>query len=129
MMQAAARMGIPAPPPILPVFLHFSKVVSEVAESAPAGTVWVDVSDSPLAYYESLKRIWGLGEGFALLEHDVVCRPDIVQAFETCEHPWCTFVYDNLCCPGCKEAYNNQLGCTRFSREIVRAVPRAFDMP
>ena len=129
MMQATARTVSPAPSPTIPFYLHFTQLIPEVVESAPEGTIWVDVSDSPLDYFESLRAIWKLGEGFALLEHDVVSRPDIVRAFNECEHPWCTFEYDNLCHPECREAYQNQLGCTRFSREIVRAVPRAFEMP
>ena len=128
-MIAAARHVPSAPPLSLPVYLHFCKIVPEVAKSAPKDTIWIDVSDSPLAYFESLRAIWELREGFVLLEHDIVCRPDIIEAFESCEHPWCTFVYDNLCHPECREAYQNQLGCTRFTSEIVRAVPWAFDMP
>ena len=117
-------------------YLHLTKVLPEVLEAAPVDVELVDVSSSPLAYFASLERIWGLGEGFATIEHDVVWRPDIEHAFEACEHPWCTFVYSDICHPepyedrlgwhpSCREAYRDQLGCTRFRRELVRAVPDA----
>lgn len=122
--MAAARTSLSASPS---VYLHHTKILPEVVKAAPKATVWVDVSESPLAYWESLQQIWWLGEGFTILEHDIICRPDILRAFQDCPEPWCTFVYSDLCHQECREAYNNQLGCTRFREECLREVQLAVD--
>ncbi len=97
---------------------------------APADATWIDVSASPVAYYAALSELWERGETFALLEHDVVCRRDVVQAFEECPEPWCAFGYSDICHESCMEAWSNTLGCTRFRKEIIEAVPDACkDMP
>lgn len=107
-------------------YVHSTGVSPEVAESAPAGTIWVDVSSSDTAYFESLCDIWGRGETFATLEHDIVCRLDIVNAFESCPEPWCVFGYTNMCHEACMESWRNELGCTRFRSEILTKVPGAM---
>jgi hypothetical protein len=95
-------------------------------DSVPPGTILVDVSADDTAYYRALRRWWSYGEDFAVIEHDVICRPDVVEQFDACPEPWCTFGYDNICCPGCQEAWANQLGLTRFRAEVMEKCPDAL---
>jgi hypothetical protein len=88
--------------------------------------VWVDVSSSDLAYYGALYDMWLRGETFAILEHDVVCRPDVIEQFEECPEPWCAFGYADICHPRCMDAWANALGCVRFRKELVSEVPDAL---
>lgn len=117
----------PAPEPragTINWYLPYTAVHPRTRDSAPADTTWVDVSCSPIAYWAALGAIWARGETFALLEHDVVCRPDIIAEFEACPEPWCVFPYD-FCHVECREAWRNMLGCTRFHAELLEAVPDA----
>lgn len=120
------------PPPVakrkgsVQFYVHYTGVRAEVVEAAPPGTVWVDVSSSDTAYHEALSNIWERGENFATLEHDIICRPDIVQAFEECPEPWCIYGYADMCHDACREAWANALGCTRFRAELMAKVPDAL---
>lgn len=107
-------------------YVPYTGVQPGVVEAAPAGTIWVEVSTSDVAYHEALSRIWAQGETFAVLEHDIICRPDIVHAFEDCPELWCTYGYEEMCHPQCREAWANALGCTRFRSELMGAVPDAL---
>jgi hypothetical protein len=106
-------------------YVPFTAVHPETVAGAPFDAVWVDVSSSPDAYFGALYGWWDRGEDFAILEHDVVSRLDVIEAFETCPEPWCVFGYDDMCHPACQEAWRNQLGCTRFRSELIAAVPDA----
>jgi hypothetical protein len=103
---------------------------------APPGTIWANVSQSNLAYWGALRAWWTKAfktkTAVATFEHDVVLRPDVVEAFEDCPEPWCVFPYDDVCQNGTSwaprmEDWRNQLGCTRFRAELVAAVPDALD--
>ena len=107
-------------------YLPYTQVHPQTVAGAPKDAVWVNVSVSETAYFEALKAIWARRETFALLEHDVVCRPDVVRAFEECPEPWCAFGYSDICHPECMEAWANTLGCTRFREEILDLVPDAL---
>lgn len=96
------------------------------ADAAPPGTIWVDVSGGPDAYWAALCDIWAKGEDFAIIEHDVICRPDVVEQFDACPEPWCTFGYSSMCHPACREAWANQLGLTRFRAEVMAKCPDAL---
>lgn len=95
-------------------------------ESAPRDAIWVGVNSSVDAYYGAMLDLWDRGETFAVMEHDIICRPDVVKAFEECPEPWCVFGYSNICHVECMEAWRNALGCTRFRKEIIEAVPDAM---
>lgn len=107
-------------------YVPYTRVHPQTVAGAPKDATWVDVSASDSAYYAALHDIWELGESFALLEHDVVCRPDVIAAFEECPEPWCIYGYSNICHPGCMEAWRNALGCTRFRADAIEAVPDAL---
>ena len=124
----------PAPMPLVGEthwYIPYTAVHPRTVAGAPADAVWLDVSSSPIAYYGALLDIWERGETFAMLEHDVVCRPDVIAAFENSTAPWECFGYSDICCQDehgrspCMEAWRNLLGCTRFSKEIIEAVPDA----
>ncbi len=106
-------------------YVPYTAVYPATVAGAPRDAIWVDVATGADAYFGALFNIWERGETFALLEHDVVCRPDVVEAFESCPEPWCAFGYADICHPECMEAWRNVLGCTRFRAEIVSAVPDA----
>ena len=106
-------------------YVPYARVHERTVNGAPRDAVWVDVSRDPLAYHAALAWAWESGESFALLEHDVVCRPDVVAAFEDCPEPWCVFGYSDICHVECMEAWRNMLGCTRFRAEVLEAVPDA----
>ena len=121
--------GPPTPEPRTgPVqwYVCYTSVHPATVAGAPKDTVWVDVSASPDAYFGAIAEMWAEGESFALLEHDVVARPDCVQAFEDCPEPWCTYGYADICHPECMESWANALGCTRFRKELIDAVPDAL---
>lgn len=98
----------------------------QTVEAAPPGTIFVDVSGSADSYWEALNDIWSKGETFAIIEHDVICRPDVVEQFDACDCLWGTFGYANMCHEECREAWANMLGCTRFRAELIAAVPNAL---
>lgn len=94
--------------------------------TAPENATWVDVSQSDFAYYAALASWWDRGETFMVLEHDVICRPDVVAELDACPEPWCLYGYEEICHPGCMEAWRNALGCTRYRKELIAAVPDAL---
>lgn len=134
---AADRPGTLAAPPEpqeqtggVRYYVPYTAVHPETAAATPPDAVWVDVSSSPYAYFGALLEWWARGKTFAVIEHDIVCRPDVVESFEDCPEPWCVFGYDSMCHPECQEAWRNQLGCTRFRAELMEVVPGAMaDLP
>lgn len=108
---------------------------------APAGAEWHDVSADDHAYWRLLVEAWEQaaadGSDLMILEHDVVCRPDVLEQFDTCPEPWCVVGYSDCCHPepwvdglgveheSCREAWANMLGCTRFRSELMAACPDA----
>src|SRR5450631_3934552 len=109
---------------LLSILIPFTARHPDTLAGAPAGAEWVDVSDGPHEYWRVLCAFWARGEDLTIIEHDVVCRPDITEAFASCPEPWCAFPYSNHD-DSEAEAWRNMLGCTRFRRELVRAVPDA----
>lgn len=107
------------------VILPFTERHPETEAGAPAWAEWVDVSADDEAYWRTLCEWWERGEDFVVIEHDVVCRPDIIEGFDGCPSPWCAHKYDGMCHESCSEAWANHLGCTRFRKEIMAAVPDA----
>lgn len=131
--QPGIRSAVP-PAPVPQIgsvawYIHYTAVHPDTVAGAPKDAIWVDVSGSDIAYYLSMKEIWEKGETFAVLEHDCVGRPDIIQAFEDCPEPWCCFGYHDICHEECMNAWRNMLGCTRFRKELIEAVPDAMEFP
>lgn len=111
-------------------YVPYTAVHPETAQAVPPGTVWVDVSYSDTAYFGALLKWWETGQTFAVIEHDIAVTQHVVDEFENCPEPWCLFGYAEFCHEACMEAWRNALGCTRFRRELIEAVPDAVrDIP
>jgi hypothetical protein len=76
-----------------------------------------DVSGSESAYWELLAELWGAGEAFALVEHDVIPSAEVLASLGACQADWCAapFPYVNGLIAG--------LGCTRFRPGIITRNP------
>jgi hypothetical protein len=132
-VSEGAQPPLPEPHQGLQFYCAYTSVDPRTVAGAPAGTIWANVSQSPLAYWGALRSWWRKAEAFATFEHDVVVRADVVEAFESCPENWCVFPYADMCCQDetgfspCMESWRNELGCTRFRAEIIAAVPDALD--
>ena len=89
----------------------------------PTGVGYVDVSGHRFDYWRVLCDWWG-GDDLTIVEHDVAAHPGVFDSFRACPEPWCVFPYDNHS-DADAEAWRNMLGCTRFRKEMMDAVPRA----
>lgn len=74
----------------------------------------------PFAYGEVLALQWGFGEDFAVIEQDIVIRPDVVEAFANCPEAYCAFPYAWTTNVG------PALGCTRFRADFLQRYPNAM---
>lgn len=92
----------------------------------PESAEWHYVGSDPHAYWRLMCELWERGEAVTVVEHDVQARPEVFVAFDACPNPWCAYWYGDVCHQECRDAWDNQLGCTRFSRELVRDVPDAI---
>lgn len=79
-----------------------------------------DLGDAAASTYgEIIADLWNLGVDFAVVEHDIVIRGDVVDAFVDCPERYCAFPYvwtTNL---------GPALGCTRFRAELLDDCPDA----
>ena len=92
--------------------------------AAPPEAEWRNVSASPWSYWEVLCEVWARGESFVTLEHDVLWS-EAVRAGLDCWCSWAVHPYEGFCHIECMTAWRASLGCTRFTRDLVRAVPDA----
>lgn len=106
------------------VLIPFTARHIETLGGAPVDAVWVDVSDGPTLYWECMAEYWARGDNLTVIEHDVVCRPDVISHFAECPELWCLHAYHNHSDQD-SENWRNALGCTRFRKEMVLAVPDA----
>jgi hypothetical protein len=90
----------------------------------PDDAEWRYVGDSPTDYWRLLCEVWERGEDVIIIEHDIQARPDVFAGFTACPNPWCLHPYSNHDRSD-SEAWKNALGCTRFRRELISAVPDA----
>lgn len=79
------------------------------------------VDDDPLAYGRILADLWDVAEGLAVVEQDIVIRPDVVDAFLNCPEPWCCYPYE------CRSSVIPMLGCTRFDSKFLCSYPDAME--
>lgn len=68
-------------------------------------------------YAMNLSTLWGMGEGFVLVEHDVVPWPGAVQELTDCESDWCRFRYPK------GGRLIRSLGCCKFSERLTKEHP------
>ena len=69
-------------------------------------------------YSRLLTSLWADGEGFTIVEHDVVPFPGAISGLEDCDQPWCVHWF-----PFAKNAIRPALGCIHFSTELVSGNP------
>lgn len=93
-------------------------------EGVPGHAEWIDVRESPIAYWSALCDYWGPWN-LTVVEHDVQANPDVFDEFAACDQPWCYFIYDNFTGENAKAWEWGILGCTRFRKELTEAVPDA----
>jgi hypothetical protein len=85
---------------------------------------WIDVSHSPYDYWRALCDWWS--DYFTIIEHDVRANRKVFYEFYLCPEAWCTFRYSNFSDEDAEAWHYGILGCTRFRREIIDAVPNAL---
>jgi hypothetical protein len=73
-----------------------------------------------LAYGRLLAALWTTGEGFILVEHDIVPWPGALARLATCSASFCAYRYPLGGSTGC------ELGCVRFGTDLLRSHP---DLP
>lgn len=80
------------------------------------------VGGDPTAYAELLCDLWEAGDGFLLVEHDVVLNAEALRAAVECTCRWGVAPYlgptDHK---GGRVLLTRSLGCTRFSAELIGA--------
>jgi hypothetical protein len=104
----------------LPLVVPFTYIQPETAEALYDQSVtYVDVSPSEDDYHLLLSMVWEAGRGVILVEHDVVPPPGAIDALRSCERLWCGCVYLN------GSIWDNALGCTKFSPELMARFPDA----
>lgn len=107
------------------VIVPFTVRHPETEAGLPDDAEWVDVSGSIYEYWNALRDYWLPQHDLTIIEHDVQARPEIFEEFEACPEPWCVFPYSNHTNADA-EAWRNMLGCTRFRKELIAAVPDAL---
>jgi hypothetical protein len=106
------------------IIVPFVTISPETRKALDAsGYPWegVDVSSSLTAYWEALSDLWGYGETFCVVEHDIVVGPSTLSTFESCLEPWCGSPYPYL------SGMYAGLGCTRFRAEFIVDLPNAIE--
>lgn len=107
------------------VLIPYTVINESTKQAAPVDAEWADVSATDHDYWRLLCDLWEPSYDLKICEQDVVWRPDIDETFDACPEPWCAFPYDNHS-PQDAEAWANMLGCTRFRKELMAAVPDAL---
>ena len=95
-------------------------------EGVPSHAEWIDVRESPIAYWSALCDYWGPWN-LTIVEHDVQAHSGVFAEFAACSEPWCYFTYDNFTEENAAAWHWGILGCTRFRKELIEAVPRAIE--
>lgn len=95
------------------VFVFYVDLFPLAIESMPADASWVYTGLSPWECYESFVAQWQRcsGRPFVSLNQDVICRPDVLESFESCPELWCRFGYTEI-------PENVATGCTRWRPEL-----------
>lgn len=88
----------------------------------PAELAWRQIAmgdDRLYGYALALEweRCFAKDDGLAIVEPDIVVRPDVIDAFLDCPEPYCAFPYALL------TDVMPALGCTRFSPEFIAKYP------
>jgi hypothetical protein len=77
--------------------------------------------ENEYSYSDMFCELWKVGEGFILLEHDIVPWPGAITALDDCEQPWCSYEY-----PLAPNTLRPALGCIKVCKWVVKSNP---DLP
>jgi hypothetical protein len=94
-------------------YTQISRDCAECLERFAPHAERVYVGGDPLDYWRLMCWVWGDREDFAVIEHDTLFDADAITALETCSEPWCSEL--------------NYFQMTRFRREMMEALPDAFE--
>jgi hypothetical protein len=82
---------------------------------------YVFVGGSATAYFELLQALWQEGQGFVVVEQDIVPGLGAIAEMESCPEPWCGRPYNM------GGSIEPALGCTRFSDALVHDAPGVIE--
>ena len=109
----------------VPVVCAYTQLRPETKAALPSDATLVDVSDGPnenaSRYFWLLQAFWFRKAGMLTIEHDIVPYEGAIESLQECSEPWCAVPYQVGINVG------TWLGLTKFSPEIMAAVPDAFD--
>lgn len=90
-------------------------------------TEWWDVSGSVFAYSQLLENLWKDLEDVLIVEHDIELTEQALTEHRECDYPWSVAPFRGPSAYGWEEAplLTMSLGCTRFSADLMRAMPDA----
>ncbi len=104
------------------------KALEALKKYAP-DTEYVDTSGSIFDYNEAVASRWTGKEDLVVIEQDKEITAEVVSAFASCDHFWCSYSYDVFPAPYTKEVTFG-LGCSRYSAVVQRLVdPSEFTGP
>lgn len=69
------------------------------------------------SYDRLFRQLWGAGEPFILVEHDIVPWPGALAQLWSCPEPWCGYAYH------VHGELRSYLGCTKFDPSRLGPVP------
>lgn len=78
----------------------------------------VHICEGDYGYGELLTALWDAGEGFVIVEHDIVPWPGAIPQLLECESIWCSYEYP------LNFGFVSALGCTKFSAKLIQKHPR-----
>jgi hypothetical protein len=109
----------------LNIFLPYTRlepVVRRALQAAERLPTEVYVGSADTRYYDLLSDLWSHRETFAIVEHDVIVRPDSLDELEGCPEPWCAFTVPYFVgdYPG--------LACTKFEASVMGGFPEAMSL-
>ncbi len=76
---------------------------------------YVGTSDD--AYWRLLRDVWGRGETFVIVEHDVVAPPGAIEAMLACPRRWCAVPYPDI------GTLNVGHGLTKYDASLLADYP------
>jgi hypothetical protein len=74
-------------------------------------------------YWRALRALWGEGEGFIVVEHDIVVWPGAMAELVACPRDWCQCPYSYGRAGGTIVG----LGCTKFSTFLLDRYPDVME--
>ena len=93
----------------------------------------VELGENHESYFRFLSDMWAIGETFLNIEQDIEIHEEVVPQLESCPEPWCAFGYFYgypIKDTGQIGILYKALGCTKFSAELMQAVPDLMtDLP